>query len=308
MKTTLTADERTAALCTCVHESGHYIIAAHFGLHPSIALLTPRDGYCCFDEPPRPEVGEACCWGGFMAEDLLGHRKGSRTIPATPLTEEGLERWIGEIKDAEMTNRVPWLSASDRSHIHGFQRNSAPQTAFHILNAHKGELAELANYALALFTPSLARNQSLNLNVLKAALAQTGGSSRYPLADTAAERLAQIALDAQNAEKDALTATIASHKFAADLDRLGPLATKEGHRHAADLSCAAVKLLLAAKKAVEAHNIAWAKEFEEALAAGDEAAAHSASWSIDIRKPLALMHSADAEMEKMIEHSTHLQN
>lgn len=307
MQTTLTADERQAALCTCVHECGHYIIAAHFGLHPSIALLTPRDGYCCFNEPPRPEVGEACCWGGFMAEDLLGHRKGSRTIPATPLTEEGLERWIGEIKDAEMTNRVPWLSASDRSHIHGFQRNSAPQTAFHILNAHKGELAELADYALALFTPSLARNQSLNLNVLKAALAQTG-ANRYPQADSAAERLAPLESDARSREKDARQAAIASHKFAADLDRLGTLATPEAHRQAADLHFAAAKLFLEAKRAAEAHNIGWAREFSDAVASGDQAAAHSASWAISIKKPIDLKRSADKELLAMIEHRKNLKN
>lgn len=296
---TLTADEMKDAKATATHEAGHFIVAEKFGLHPYMGLLTCRDGYCRMDHPASREAGESVCWAGFLAEDLLGCRTASRTIPATPLTEATLDQYIREVRDVEASNAA-WLSKTDRELISGFDaRKGAPYKTFYILAQNRGELAELAEATLKLFTPSLARNGQMNLTALKAAMAQVGGS-RYPLADTAAERLAQLTLDARNAEKDALTATIAAQRFASDLDRLGTLGTPEAHRHAADLHFAAAKLLLAAKRAVEVHNVAWAKEFSDALAVGDEAGAHSASWAIDIRKPLALRRSADAEMRKMI--------
>lgn len=304
---TLTADERKDAKATATHEAGHFIVAEKFGLHPYMGLLTCRDGYCRMDHPASREAGESVCWAGFLAEDLLGHRTASRTVPATALTEETLDQYIREVRDVEASNAA-WLSKTDRELISGFdKRMEAPYKTFYILAQNKAELAELAESTVKLFTPSLARNGQMNLTALKAASAQIGGS-RYPLADTAAERLAQLTLDARNAERDSLTATIAAQRFASDLDRIGALATPEAHRHAADLHFAAAKLLLTAKKAVEAHNVAWAKEFEEAVAAADAAAAHSASWAIDLPKALALKRSADAELQKMIEHRNHLQN
>lgn len=97
----------------CVHESGHAIVSAHFGMNPRCYIGGPRSGITRHE--PGYGFQNACvAMGGIAAEDMLvGARHPLRTLPACFLSRETLLDWSFALDTQGALQEFRKISAPD---------------------------------------------------------------------------------------------------------------------------------------------------------------------------------------------------
>jgi len=133
----LTPEEEADLFSVSVHEVGHGLVAAQFGL-ASEELVVSANAAVCVHQQGSPLANAAVSFGGVLAQGLCNCRSLSMKLPEIPLTKFSLCRWVDTLPLRE-------LSWSDRQGIESYpNRNESARVAFDILSTSLDALEYLA--------------------------------------------------------------------------------------------------------------------------------------------------------------------
>jgi len=124
----------------CIHEAGHAVTASQLGIENACLVAGPAAGICAHAPTADPLKRAAVCWGGVVAECLLGLPFRGRKLPPFKLTEWTVFDWSRQVQ-------LHTLSTEDREGIEACDLHSGCKLAFDTLSQNM-EILEYAATSL----------------------------------------------------------------------------------------------------------------------------------------------------------------